>query len=80
MVRPNSSPVATERLRTFSTAWRASLWSMQGDLCGLLKTGLVGVEEDVEHFLECCHRLGMGIFILMHDVAVMRAMCEGKVG
>jgi hypothetical protein len=46
----------------------------------LLKTGLVGVEEDVEHFLECCHRLGMGIFILMHSVAVMRAMCEGKVG
>lgn len=36
---------------------------MQGDLCGLLKTGLVGVEEDVERFLECCHRLGMGIFI-----------------
>jgi hypothetical protein len=80
MVRPNSSPVATERLRTFSTAWRASLWSMRGDLCGLLKTGLVGVEEDVEHFLERCHRLGRGIFILMHDVAVMRAMCEGKVG
>lgn len=80
MVRPNSSPVVAERLRTFSTAWRASLWSMQGDLCGLLKTGLVGVEEGVERFLERCHRLGRRNFILMHDVAVMRAICEGKVG
>lgn len=45
------------------------MWSMQGDLCGLLKTGLVGVEEGVERFLERCHRLGRRNFILMHDVA-----------
>ena len=38
----------------------------------MVKTRLVGVEEDVEHFLERCHRLGRRNFALMHDVAVTR--------
>ena len=74
IVRPNSSPVAAERARTFSTARRASFIGIVSDLSAWPARRFGGELVDFGHFLDFRNRRGNRNFILTPDGVVALAM------